>query len=42
VDEGIYGLALVETVAHLNHLLVQGRVSREKRASDGAWLWRAV
>jgi glyoxylase-like metal-dependent hydrolase (beta-lactamase superfamily II) len=42
VDEGIYGLALVETVAHLNHLLVQGRASREKRASDGAWLWRAV
>ena len=41
VDEGIYGLALVETVAHLNHLLVQGRATRERR-EDGAWLWRAA
>lgn len=36
-----YGLALAETVAHLNHLLRAGLVSREKR-KDGAWLWRAV
>ncbi|MDU8928251.1 MBL fold metallo-hydrolase [Alisedimentitalea sp. MJ-SS2] len=41
VDEGIYGLALVETVAHLNHLLVTGRVTRE-RDPDDAWLWSAV
>ncbi|MDQ2093553.1 MBL fold metallo-hydrolase [Rhodalgimonas zhirmunskyi] len=41
VDEGIYGMALVETIAHLNYLLHRGRVTREKR-DDGAWLWRAV
>ena len=41
VDEGIYGMALVEAVAHLNHLLAEGRAAREKRA-DGAWLWRAI
>lgn len=33
-----YGLALVETVAHLNHLLIVGRARRERR-EDGAWLW---
>ncbi len=36
-----YGLALVEAVAHLNHLLHLGRVMRDRRA-DGAWLWRRV
>ena len=41
IDEGVYGLALVETVAHLNHLQRAGRVTRERRA-DGAWLWRAT
>lgn len=40
VDEGIYGLALVETIAHLNHLLVTGAATRSRR-DDGAWLWRA-
>ncbi len=34
-----YGLALVEAVAHLNHLLAQGAVSRTM-AADGAWHWR--
>ncbi len=34
-----YGLALAEAVAHLNHLLLTGRISRRRRA-DGAWLWR--
>jgi len=34
-----YGLALVEAVAHLNHLLRQGRVSRRMDA-DGAWRWQ--
>jgi len=40
IDEGIYGLALVETVAHLNHLHQAGRVTRHCR-EDGAWLWQA-
>ncbi len=39
IDEDLYGLALVEAVAHLNHLLAQGRVSRQRR-DDGAWLWQ--
>ncbi|MFN4155911.1 MAG: MBL fold metallo-hydrolase [Paracoccaceae bacterium] len=34
-----YGMALVESVAHLNHLLHQGRVSRHL-SPDGAWLWQ--
>ncbi len=38
IDEGTYGLALVETVAHLNHLHRAGRASRRRR-EDGAWLW---
>ena len=38
IDEGTYGLALVEAVAHLNHLHQAGRITRERRA-DGAWLW---
>ncbi|OYX43531.1 MAG: MBL fold hydrolase [Rhodobacterales bacterium 32-67-9] len=39
IGEAEYGLALVEAVAHLNHLLHLGRVARERR-EDGAWLWR--
>ena len=35
------GMALVEAVAHLNHLLRQGRVQR-RRSESGAWLWQAV
>ncbi len=38
IDDGTYGLALVEAVAHLNHLYAQREITREKR-SDGAWLW---
>lgn len=38
IDEGTYGLALVEAVAHLNHLLSLGAVTRARRA-DGAWLY---
>jgi glyoxylase-like metal-dependent hydrolase (beta-lactamase superfamily II) len=34
-------LALVEAVAHLNHLLKQGRVSRHLDA-EGAWIWQAA
>lgn len=36
-----FGLALVESVAHLNHLLKQGRVSRQL-GPDGAWAWQAI
>jgi glyoxylase-like metal-dependent hydrolase (beta-lactamase superfamily II) len=38
IDEGTYGLALVEAVAHLNHLYHRGEVARVRR-DDGAWLW---
>jgi len=40
IDHGLYGLALVETVAHLNHLHQSGAITRQRRA-DGAWLWQA-
>ena len=36
-----FGLALVETVAHLNYLLKRGQVSR-LLTGDGAWAWQAV
>ena len=39
IDPGTYGLALVEAVAHLNHLYHAGEVTRQRRA-DGAWLWQ--
>lgn len=39
IGEGEYGLALVEAIAHLNHLYQAGRVSRIKR-DDGAWLYQ--
>ncbi|QYX57471.1 MBL fold metallo-hydrolase [Roseovarius sp. SCSIO 43702] len=39
IDAGTYGLALVEAVAHLNHLHQAGRVTRRARG-DGAWLWQ--
>lgn len=38
IDEGVYGLALVEAVAHLNHLYHAGEITRRRR-EDGAWLW---
>ncbi|MFN6978071.1 MAG: MBL fold metallo-hydrolase [Gemmobacter sp.] len=41
VGGGAYMLALVETVAHLNHLWARGRVARA-RGADGAWHWRAI
>jgi hypothetical protein len=41
IEEGTYILALVETVAHLNHLLARGEVTRRRR-DDGAWEWRAA
>lgn len=39
IDEGAYGLALVEAVAHVNHLYRLGKVARTRR-EDGAWLWQ--
>lgn len=39
VDARTYGLALVESIAHLNHLMHAGEVTRHRRA-DGAWLWQ--
>jgi glyoxylase-like metal-dependent hydrolase (beta-lactamase superfamily II) len=39
IDDGSYGLALAESVAHLNHLMHTGDVIRRRRA-DGAWLWQ--
>lgn len=41
IGESEYGLALVEAVAHVNHLYRQGLVRRTRRA-DGAWLWQAI
>ena len=39
IGEREYGLALVEAVAHLNHLLHLGEVTRDLN-DDGAWVWR--
>lgn len=39
IGEAEYGLALVEAVAHLNHLLHRDEVTRTRRAGDDAWLW---
>lgn len=39
IGDGAYGLALVEAVAHVNHLHQSGKVTRTRR-SDGAWLWQ--
>ena len=36
-----YGLALVESVGHLNHLLKAGKINRH-RQKDGAWLWQTL
>ncbi|KQI68255.1 metallo-beta-lactamase [Loktanella sp. 3ANDIMAR09] len=41
IDAGTYGLALVESVAHLNHLHQAGRATREL-ADDGAWYFTAA
>ncbi|UWR40310.1 MBL fold metallo-hydrolase [Phaeobacter inhibens] len=39
IGGGEYGLALVEAVAHVNHLYHLGQVDRSRRA-DGAWLYQ--
>jgi len=41
IDGGVYGLALVETLAHLNHLHQTGRISRTLGKS-GAWVWQKI
>jgi glyoxylase-like metal-dependent hydrolase (beta-lactamase superfamily II) len=41
IDGPEFGMALVESVAHLNCLLRRGQVTR-RLSSDGAWLWQAV
>ena len=38
IGGGEYGLALVEAVAHLNHMGRLGQARRTRR-DDGAWLW---
>ncbi|MCH8467160.1 MAG: MBL fold metallo-hydrolase [Roseinatronobacter sp.] len=37
----VYGLALVEAVAHLNHLVAAGQARRQPD-EDGVWLWQAL
>ncbi len=39
IGKGEYGLALVEAVAHVNHLYHTGQVTRT-RGEDGAWLYQ--
>lgn len=39
IGEAEYGLAIVEAMAHVNHLHQRGDLSRERR-EDGAWLWQ--
>jgi len=39
IGEGEYGLALVESIAHLNHLYHLGQVTRTRREDD-AWIWQ--
>lgn len=41
IGDAEYGLALVEAMAHVNHLYHLGRVSRTRR-DDGAWLWKST
>ncbi|MBI1417392.1 MAG: MBL fold metallo-hydrolase [Limimaricola sp.] len=41
IGENVFGLALAETVAHLNHLHQAGR-ARRWLAEDDAWRWQAL
>ncbi len=41
IGAGEYGLALVEAVAHVNHLYQAGQVSRHLN-DDGAWVYQAT
>jgi glyoxylase-like metal-dependent hydrolase (beta-lactamase superfamily II) len=42
IKGGEYGLALVEAVAHCNHLMHLGEATRSRRNSDGAWVFQMV
>ncbi len=39
IGEGVYGMALVETIAHLNHLHQAGKIERWQ-ADDGIYRWQ--
>ena len=39
IGDAEYGLALVEAMAHVNHLYHLGKITRTRR-DDGAWLWQ--
>ncbi|KJZ18037.1 MBL fold metallo-hydrolase [Loktanella sp. S4079] len=41
IGQAEYGLALVEAIAHLNHLYVKGQANRTLR-DDGAWAYQAL
>ena len=41
IEAGSYGLALVESLGHLNHMLKLGQVTREIRG-DGAYVWQKI
>ena len=41
VSDGLYSMATGESLAHLNHLLRQGRVRRERDA-DGVDWWQSL
>ncbi|WP_069298927.1 MBL fold metallo-hydrolase [Neptunicoccus sediminis] len=41
IGDGEYGLALVESIAHLNHLHQQGKITRT-RNDAGAWVYQAA
>lgn len=41
IDRSAYGLALVEALAHLNHLHIAGKATRTLH-DDGAWQWQAI
>ena len=42
IGHGEYGLALVEAVAHLNHLHQTGRATRTQQADGEAWVYQAA
>ncbi|MCA0996188.1 MBL fold metallo-hydrolase [Alloyangia pacifica] len=41
IGDAEYGLAIVEAMAHCQHLYLEGRATRTEGA-DGAWLWQAA
>ncbi len=40
IEGGNYGLAMVEAIAHLNHLYLAGKVTRTAN-DDGIWIWQS-